>query len=116
MKTKKTIALLLCAALLFSAFGGSAFAALLGDVNGDGEVGPDDARAILRAAVKLEPADEATAALMDTDGDGALTPGDARLALRMACRLEPTAEYTPQEALQARLPKTITVYEIDYET
>ena len=116
MKTKKTIALLLCAVLLFSAFGGSAFAALLGDANGDGQVGPEDARTILRAAVKLEPADEATAALMDTDGDGALTPGDARLALRMAIGLEPTAEVPPQEALQTRLPKTITVYEIDYET
>ena len=116
MKTKKTIALLLCAALLFSAFGGSAFAALLGDVNGDGEVGPDDARAILRASADLDPVDDATAALMDTNGDGALTAGDARLALRMSGRLEPTVEYRPQEALQTRLPKTITVYEIDYET
>ena len=116
MKIKKTIAILLCASLLFSAFGGAAFAALLGDVNGDGKVDPDDARTILRAAVKLEPADEATAALMDTDGDGALTAGDARLALRMTIGLEPTVEYQPQEALQARLPKTITVYEIDYGT
>ena len=73
MKIKKTVALLLCAALLFSAFGGSASAALLGDVNGDGKVGPEDARAILRASAKLDPADGATAALMDTNGEPAVT-------------------------------------------
>ena len=116
MKIKKTIALLLCAVLLFSAFGGTAFAALQGDVNGDGKVGLEDARAILRASLSLDSVDGATAALMDINRDGALTVGDARLALRMACRLDPTVEYQPQESLRTRLPKTITVYEINYET
>ena len=51
---KKTITLLLALCLTATCFLFNASAALTGDVNGDGKIGPDDARLALRASVGLE--------------------------------------------------------------
>ncbi len=55
-----------------------------GDVDGDGDITAYDARAALRASVKLESFEEGGKAFLaaDADRDGALTAGDARLILR----------------------------------
>lgn len=64
------------------------FAAPNGDVTGDGSVTVDDAREILRIAVKLQPAAAASQNTADLDFDGTVTVDDARLTLRAAVKLE----------------------------
>ena len=61
-----------------------------GDVNGDGNIGPDDARLALRASVKLEnyPAGSAAFTAADADHDGSVSSADARLILRASVGLE----------------------------
>lgn len=54
----------------------------MGDVNGDGDLTPEDARLALRGAVALEDVSRFDFALCDYNGDGGLTPEDARLILR----------------------------------
>lgn len=58
-----------------------------GDVNGDGKVDIDDARAVLRAAVGLEKLDEQQKKAADVNGDGKITVDDARDILRTATGL-----------------------------
>ena len=58
-----------------------------GDVNGDGKVAIDDARAVLRAAVGLEKLDEQQKKAADGNGDGKITVDDARDILRTATGL-----------------------------
>ena len=58
-----------------------------GDVNGDGKVDIDDARAVLRAAVGLEKLDEQQKKTADVNGDGKITVDDARDILRTATGL-----------------------------
>lgn len=58
-----------------------------GDVNGDGKVDIDDARAVLRAAVGLEKLDEQQKKAADVNGDGKITVDDAREILRTATGL-----------------------------
>ncbi len=70
-----------------------AASARMGDVNGDGAVASDDARSVLRAAVKLEAIPAQRLPLADMDEDGAVTAGDARLALRAAVGLEPVRRH-----------------------
>ena len=66
-----------------------------GDVNRDGQVGADDARAILRYSVRLEhPKDYLIQILADVDCSGSVTAADARLALRTAVGLNAKNYYT----------------------
>ena len=63
---------------------------IFGDVDGDGEVTPDDARQTLRAAVGLDNYAPGTRQFTaaDVDRNGAVEPADARLILRAAVKLE----------------------------
>lgn len=61
---------------------------LIGDVDGDGDVDPADARKVLRAAVGLETLTDKQKTAADTDGDGKITAADARTVLRKATGLE----------------------------
>ena len=90
-KPNKPICLILAVVMIFSAICVSATAAAIpGDVNGDGNVGSDDARLALRASVKLENYPKGSPAFLacDADGDGDVTSQDARLILRAAVGLE----------------------------
>ena len=61
-----------------------------GDVDGDGEVTPADARLALRIAVKLDACEAGSEVFIaaDVTGDGEIGPDDARLILRAAVGLE----------------------------
>ncbi len=59
-----------------------------GDINGDGEVDPADARLALRYAVGLEQAKADAIAFGDMDKDGSISAADARTILRKAVGLE----------------------------
>ena len=88
---KKAFCVLLTLLFLVLSLSFPASAAYLpGDVNGDGQVEPEDARLALRASVALEKykknSDSFNAA--DADKDGQLTPEDARLILRATVGLE----------------------------
>lgn len=75
--------LLLC--LLLSV---SSFAAILGDVDGDGDVKAADARLALRASVGLETLSAEQVKLADVDCSGDIKSADARSILRAAVGLE----------------------------
>ena len=62
--------------------------AILGDVDGDGNVTASDSRIILRASVGLETLTEEQKKAADIDEDGKITASDARLALRDSVGLE----------------------------
>ena len=66
--------------------------ALLGDMNGNGSVGADDARVLLRLSVSLERLPEEKLPYGDMDHNGTITSADARLALRCSVKLEPTPD------------------------
>ncbi len=75
-----------------------------GDVNRDGQVRTDDARAILRFAVLLErPKDYLAQILADVDCSGSVTAADARLALRTAVELDAKNYYIYSEPKYAGL-------------
>ena len=59
-----------------------------GDVNNDGKITVDDARAALRASVKLDVLSEAAFAAADVDGKKGVTVDDARLILRVSVKLD----------------------------
>ena len=59
-----------------------------GDVDGRGDVTAADARAALRAAVKLSSLTGKTFDAADADRDGEITASDARIILRAAVKLE----------------------------
>ena len=59
-----------------------------GDVNNDGKITVDDARAALRAAVKLDVLSAAAYAAADVDGKKGVTVDDARLILRVSVKLD----------------------------
>ena len=85
---KKMTAISIVVCLLLSCFSFTAFAALPGDVDGDGTVTSADARLTLRASVQLETLDKAAFKAADVDGDGSLTSADARVILRVSVRLD----------------------------
>lgn len=87
---KKTITLLLALCLTATCFLFNASAALTGDVNGDGKIGPDDARLALRASVGLENLAKGSAAFTaaDANRDGCIGSDDARYILRGSVGLE----------------------------
>lgn len=59
-----------------------------GDVSGDGNIKAEDARTILRAAVKIITLEGKRFMAGDINRDGQITAADARLALRAAVKLE----------------------------
>ena len=59
-----------------------------GDIDIDGEVSPDDARFVLRAAVGMENPTILQSFLADYDGDGNISTEDARLVSRLSVGLE----------------------------
>ena len=59
-----------------------------GDVNNDGKITVDDARAALRASVKLDVLSAAAYAAADVDGKKGVTVDDARLILRVSVKLD----------------------------
>lgn len=60
---------------------------VLGDVNGDGKVTPEDSRLILRFSASLEVPTSTQYVLADADGDASVTPSDAQAVLRYASGL-----------------------------
>ena len=86
---KKLLSLILTA-LLIAGAAGSAFAAVLGDVDADGSVSAADARLALRAAVGLDALSPSSAAFAaaDVDFSKAVTAADARAILRAAVGLD----------------------------
>ncbi len=66
----------------------SVFAALKGDIDGDGSLTSSDARFVLRASVGLETLSDNLKKIADADGDGTITASDARLVLRASVGLE----------------------------
>ena len=87
MKYTKLISLIMAAVLLLTTAPLAFAAAPTGDLDGDGEVMPADARIALRCSVKLETATPEQVAAGDMDYDGNLTSADARLILRLAVGL-----------------------------
>ena len=87
---KKTAALFLAACLTAACFTASASAYLMGDLNWDGILSPEDARLALRAAVKLDVIEKnwANFDVADVDRNGEIEPSDARHILRASVKLE----------------------------
>ena len=82
-------------AILVTALSVPSFAAFHynpGDVDMDRAIGTDDARKIMRIALKIGTYTAAAEKLADVDGDGGITPSDARLILRTAIGLEDVIE------------------------
>ena len=94
---KKTFLSVCISLLLVCAFCFSSFAAMLGDVDGDGKVMAADARLALRASVGLEKYAAGSDAFYaaNVDGDDKITAGDARLILRAAVGLEKITQPEP---------------------
>lgn len=85
---KKLLSILLTVVLSVGVFGTTAFAALKGDVDGDGSVTAADARLALRRSVDLEENfTEELEIAADFDGDGSVTAADARSILRLSVGL-----------------------------
>ena len=62
--------------------------AVLGDIDGNGEISVGDARSVLRAAVALDILTGVKAIACDVDFSGDISVGDARLVLRAAVALD----------------------------
>ncbi len=99
-KTLKALLISLFVVLCVSVFTFAAAANMIGDVDNDGKVTANDARAALRAAVNLEPLTPGTPAFTaaDVDFDKKITASDARAILRAAVKLEelkdPSGDHT----------------------
>ena len=61
---------------------------LMGDIDYDGRVTPEDARLTLRISVWLENPDDYDLEYADMDGDRSITPADARTVLRLSVGLK----------------------------
>ncbi|MBQ6020994.1 MAG: trypsin-like peptidase domain-containing protein [Clostridia bacterium] len=88
------LTLLLCLLLPLTAF-----AAELGDVDGNGRINSIDARIALRAAARLETLDYETAVRADADGNGKIGAADARIILRVAAKLQDAPTTEPEVTL-----------------
>lgn len=88
-KSKNVLSVIMIFALLMSLYiPVYARIGILGDVNMDYEINPEDARQALRLAVGLDVMNDDTKKLSDTDGDGKVTPADARTILRVSVGLD----------------------------
>lgn len=70
----------------------NAFAAVQGDVDGDGDVTVKDARAVLRFASFIDKPSSAEKKAADMDGDGVVTLKDVKLILSSAANILPFRE------------------------
>lgn len=86
--TIKKILITLTTLLMCILLSTSSFAAILGDVDGDGFVKSQDARLALRASVGLESLTDEEKKLADVDCSGDIKAADARSILRAAVGLE----------------------------
>ena len=101
--------LLLCVLLPLSAF-----AAGLGDVDGNGKITSADARIALQACARIIPLDREHSLRADVDGNDRINSSDARFILRIAARLETAPDdeafvtVPPEQTTQtpAELPAT----------
>ena len=59
-----------------------------GDLNGDDRINSSDARAVLRAAAKLDILEGERALAADVDANGKINSSDARRVLRIAAKLD----------------------------
>lgn len=86
---RRILSITLAALLVLTVFPFNfAFAAMMGDVDGNGAVTAADARLALRASVSLEKLTEEQIKVADTDGNPGVTAADARLILRASVGLE----------------------------
>ena len=85
---KRVISVLLAGLLCVSMLLPAAFAAQMGDLDGNGKVTTNDARTVLRVAIGLEQLTPEQKRLADADGNGKITTNDARSVLRCAIGLE----------------------------
>ena len=86
---KRVLSLLLTALLILSVFPlNIAFAAAIGDVDGNGKITAADARIALRASVGLENLTADQIKVADVDGKPGIAAADARLILRASVGLE----------------------------
>lgn len=90
---KKVISLVLVAVMVFS-LSVVAFAAKLGDVNGDGSVTASDALYVLQAAAELRTLTAEQKKKADYNKDGKVTAIDARKILQVVAGLIPEEELT----------------------
>ena len=90
---KKIISLVLVVAMVMS-FSLVAFAAKLGDTNGDGKVTAADALLVLQASAGLRTLDSAQKARADYNKDGKVSAVDARKILQVVAELIPVEEMT----------------------
>ncbi len=90
---KKIISLVLVAVMVFS-LSVVAFAAKLGDVNGDGKVTASDARLVLQAAAGSKTLTAEQQKKADCNKDGKVSAVDARKILQMVAGLIPEEELT----------------------
>lgn len=95
MKNNKFMKFLACMLLVVFMVGATnvmSFAAVYGDIDGNGKVNSADARKLLRVAAKLDKLDKTTdewgGVFGDFNNDGKVTAADARIILRVAAKLE----------------------------
>lgn len=86
--TIKKLLVTLTSLLMCVLLSASSFAALLGDIDGDGIIKAADARLALRASVELETLSAEQTKLADVDCSGDVKAADARSILRAAVGLE----------------------------
>ena len=65
----------------------TAFAAMAGDVDGNGKITASDARRVLRHSASIELLSEDGAKAADVDGNGKITASDARKIMRESAGL-----------------------------
>ena len=85
---KKKIITIMLAVLVFCVLSITAFAAQLGDINGDGKITASDARKTLRVAAGIDFFDDEVFSVADVDKSGKITASDARKILRVAANLD----------------------------
>ena len=106
MKKKSVLSLLLAAVVLASCWMLPAKAAVLGDIDGDGNVTLEDARKVLRFALWLEAPTTAQRSISDIDCDNSISTEDARLVMRIALDLDTEMEAVLYSFSHAYFQKT----------
>ena len=85
---KKIIGIIACIMALVLAFGVTAFAQSIGDVDNNGKITASDARLTLRHAAKLDTLTQEQMDAADVDNSGKITASDARKILRVAANID----------------------------